>query len=41
MNAGVKVDGVAGWDKEKEGMHMDVDGVNEDVVSGAVGHCKV
>jgi hypothetical protein len=39
INAGVKVDGAAGWEKEK-GMHLDVDSVNEDVVSRAVGHCE-
>jgi hypothetical protein len=38
--ARVKVDGVTGWEKVK-GMHMDIDGVNEDVIGQAVGCCRV
>jgi hypothetical protein len=39
INAGVKVGGATGWEKEK-GAHMDIDGVNEDVIDYAVGHCE-
>jgi hypothetical protein len=36
MNAGIKVDGAVGQVKEK-GVHIDTDGVWEEVVSWAVG----